>query len=185
MYNSIEAYLPSLSASLIEGNIKQFVSRNWKNFPTIALLSITFFLHPREDAPGIYTFIRYPVDCAGLDSVPVSCGRAYLESVLVDTALVLLHGRVIRALSLLRLSSLAPCQRARRLLSARRAHRAMLPWHFPLRRTGAPKLTKNDRLQPSAKISDLAKMWGAFRRNRSCYGKTPPDLERLPAISGR
>lgn len=64
---------------------------------------------------------------------------------LVDTALVLPHGRVIRALSLLRLSSLAPCQRARRLLSL--SSRAVLtapcfPDIFPFgepNRTEAPK----------------------------------------------
>lgn len=76
--------------------------------------------HSFINAKTLPFYIRHPADCVGLDSVLVSsCGRAYLESVLVDTALVLLHGRVIRALSLLRLSSLAPCQRARRLLSRR------------------------------------------------------------------
>lgn len=59
--------------------------------------------------------------------LPSSGGRAYLESVLVDTALVLPHGRVIRALSLLRLSSLAPCQRARaRRVSLSRAAASVL-----------------------------------------------------------
>lgn len=115
----------------------------------------------------VRTFIRYPADCRS--RFCSRRGRAYLASVLVDTALVLQHGRVIRALSLLRLSSLAPCQRARRLLSSCGVHRAMLPWHFPLRRTGAPKSER----QPIAAVYEIPSMLRSVRENvRNILAKT-------------
>lgn len=148
-----------------------------KEFHNIALLSIAFFYQRR------HSYIRHPADCVGLDSALVSsCGRAYLESVLVDTALVLLHGRVIRALSLLRLSSLAPCQRARRLLSVRlSAHRAMLPWHFPLRRTGAPKPTRKPPI--TAVCSEIPSMLRSPRKCEEHFDGIALVMGKLAGIS--
>jgi len=104
-------------------------------------------------------FYPLPLQTVGLDSALVD--RAYLESVLVDTALVLPLGRVMCALSLLRLSSLAPCQPLS--FESCGAHRAVLPWHFPLRRTEASK--------PGRPIAAVREIPSTLRSARKCEEK--------------
>lgn len=107
---------------------------------------------------------------------------------LVDTALVLLHGRVIRALSLLRLSSLAPCQRARRLLSALRGSPLIASCFPDIFLSDEPERLnrRGNRLQPFApkyrRCSEIAAKNVRNDGNRSRHGKIPPDLEELPAV---